>query len=161
MTSTDPIRRGPPAEEDGPAHLDAAEARATGGSRQTRQRTAIERYLADCAGFQTAQQIHDHLRGLGEVISLATVYRTLQQLADADRVDVLPSEDHQTAYRRCSSGHHHHLICRRCGTAVEIGGEQVERWTAEVAALHGYTSPNHAIEIYGLCSSCTRERADT
>jgi Fur family ferric uptake transcriptional regulator len=126
--------------------------------RQTRQRTAIERYLVDCPGFQTAQQIHDHIRAQGQDIGLATVYRTLQQMADAGQVDVLHADDNQLSYRRCSSTtHHHHLVCRQCGATVEVAGEEIERWAAEVAARHGYTDVNHDIEIFGLCDVCTAE----
>ncbi|MDR1450113.1 MAG: transcriptional repressor, partial [Propionibacteriaceae bacterium] len=131
------------------------------GARQTRQRAAIERHLADRLDFETAQQIHDCLRRQGEAISLATVYRTLQQLADAGLIDILHPDDSQgqASYRRCSPAHHHHLVCRRCGTAAEVEGEAVERWVAEVAALHGFTDTDHAVEVYGLCGPCAKAKA--
>ena len=61
----------------------------------------------------------------------------------------------EAAYRMCSSGHHHHLVCRSCGTAVEIAGEAVERWATEVAQEHGFSDAGHDLEIFGLCRSCT------
>ena len=36
-------------------------------------------------------------------------------------------KDGETVYRKCSDHHHHHLVCRECGTTVEIAGPTVER----------------------------------
>src|SRR6185312_7809953 len=71
--------------------------------------------------FRSAQEIHEQLRRGGDGIGLTTVYRTLQALADGGEVDVLRSDSGEAVYRRCATvEHHHHLVCRRCGAAVEI-----------------------------------------
>src|SRR6185312_14073795 len=94
-------------------------------------------------------------RRVGEGIGLTTVYRTLQALADAGEVDVLRTVSGESVYRRCASeDHHHHLVCRRCGKAVEIAGPAVETWAQRVADEHGYTDLSHTVEIFGLCRDC-------
>ena len=85
--------------------------------------------LASFDDFRSAQEIHELLGQRGEQVGLATVYRTLQRLADAGEVDVLRTEDGEAIYRRCSDTHHHHLVCRSCGATVEVEGPAVERWT--------------------------------
>ena len=87
-------------------------------------------------------------------IGLATVYRGLQWLVDAGLVDSIRNSEGETTYRRCSPVHHHHLICRRCGRAVEVAGEPLEVWSRQVAAEHGFREPEHFVEVYGICSSC-------
>ena len=57
-------------------------------------------------------------------------------------------------YRRCSNTHHHHLMCRSCGHAVEIGGPAVEQWAQTVAEENGFREINHSLEIFGTCSAC-------
>lgn len=104
--------------------------------------------------FLTAQQVHALLRQQGESIGLATVYRTLQGLQSAKQLDSIHNPEGEIAYRRCSSEHHHHLICRICGKAVEVSGNELEDWTKEVALMHGYREPEHFIEIYGICAAC-------
>lgn len=123
--------------------------------RSTRQKTAISAALDEIEAFVTAQELHELLRGRGEQVGLATVYRCLQALADADKVDVLRTAEGETAYRRCSQGHHHHLVCRSCGRAVEVDGPGVESWADKMAAAHGYTDISHTLEIFGTCSDCT------
>ncbi|KGM17765.1 Fur family transcriptional regulator [Actinotalea fermentans ATCC 43279 = JCM 9966 = DSM 3133] len=129
--------------------------------RMTRQRSAVAELLADVDDFRSAQQLHELLRGRGNEIGLATVYRTLQTLADAGEVDVLRAEDGEALYRRCSRReHHHHLVCRRCGTAEEIDGPGVEAWAEAVGAAHGFSDIVHTMELSGICASCAAEAGD-
>jgi Fur family ferric uptake transcriptional regulator len=112
--------------------------------------TALQRF----DDFRSAQDIHDLLRRTGDTVGLSTVYRTLQSLADGGEVDLLRSEDGEALYRRCSTSHHHHLVCRSCGRTVEVEGPAVERWADAVAGEHGYTGVSHTLEIFGTCADC-------
>src|SRR3954454_688591 len=123
--------------------------------RSTRQRAAVSALLEEVDDFRTAQELHDLLRHRGERVGLTTVYRSLQMLADAEEVDVLRTSDGETAYRRCSRGHHHHLVCRQCGRTVEVDGPAVERWADRVAGDHGFVEIEHTLEIFGTCQDCS------
>jgi Fur family ferric uptake transcriptional regulator len=136
---------------------DAASASADPGTstvRTTRQRTAVVNALASLEDFRSAQQLHDLLRHQGEQVGLTTVYRTLQLLAERGEVDVIVGDDGESVYRQCSTDHHHHLVCRDCGAAIEIEGPEVERWATQIAARHAYTDVSHRIEIFGRCPAC-------
>jgi Fur family ferric uptake transcriptional regulator len=126
----------------------------TAPQRNTKQRGAVSSLLAELDGFHSAQDLHVMLRERGEQVGLTTVYRTLQGLADAGEVDVmrLPGGDH--LYRRCSDGHHHHLVCRGCGRTVEVLGPAVETWATKVADEHGFVDVAHTLEIFGTCREC-------
>lgn len=125
--------------------------------RMTRQRSAVAGVLTAVGDFRSAQQLHDLLRERGEEIGLATVYRTLQSLADGGEVDVLRRADGEAVYRRCARReHHHHLVCRSCGTAVELDGPGVEAWAAQVGAAHGFRDVDHTMELTGTCAACAQ-----
>ena len=97
--------------------------------RATRQRAAVVALLESVDGFRSAQELYDELRQRGENIGLTTVYRNLQALAAAGLVDMVRNDTGESVYRRCSTGdHHHHLVCRVCGKAVEVEGPAVEKW---------------------------------
>jgi Fur family ferric uptake transcriptional regulator len=122
--------------------------------RPTRQRAAVANALGKAESFRSAQHIHEVLRAAGERVGLTTVYRTLQAMADAGEVDVLRS-DGEAMYRRCrSNGHHHHLVCRGCGTTVALAAADVEAWTATVAKRHGFSDVSHTVEVFGTCRDC-------
>ena len=123
--------------------------------RRTRQRAAVDEVLDEVDDFVSAQELHQMLRARGSQVGLATVYRALQTLADDGRVDVLRSDAGEAVYRRCDQlDHHHHLVCRSCGAAVEISRPAVEAWAEDVARSHGYVDVTHTVEIFGLCPRC-------
>ena len=123
--------------------------------RPTKQRLAITAALRDAVDFQSAQEIHDALRRGHDKVGLATVYRTLQAMAESGEVDVRHSPAGEASYRRCSASHHHHLVCRSCGRTVEITGSAVEKWAHAVADEHGFTDVAHTVELVGLCADCS------
>lgn len=124
--------------------------------RPTRQQAAVAAALQDVPDFSSAQELHARLREAGDPVGLATVYRTLTGMAETGEVDVLRTDEGEAVYRMCSTGHHHHLVCRECGRAVEVEGPAVERWTDQVAADHGFSDISHTLEIFGRCPDCAR-----
>jgi Fur family ferric uptake transcriptional regulator len=123
--------------------------------RPTRQRAAVSAALGEGHAFRSAQDLHETLRAAGDRVGLTTVYRTLQAMVDAGELDVLRTGDGEAVYRRCrSEEHHHHLVCRRCGTTVELAADEVERWTAQVAKRHGFSDVSHTVEVFGFCRDC-------
>jgi Fur family ferric uptake transcriptional regulator len=125
-----------------------------GPQRNTRQRAAVLDMLDSLNQFSSAQDIHARLRDSGSTVGLTTVYRTLQSLADASQVDVIRAGDGEAMYRRCTTEHHHHLVCRRCGRTIEVDSPTVESWAEEVAKRHGFADIGHTLEIYGVCPGC-------
>ncbi|HXD62349.1 MAG TPA: transcriptional repressor [Lacisediminihabitans sp.] len=123
--------------------------------RNTWQREAVREALGDSEGFISAQTLHSELREAGSPIGLATVYRALADLEVEGEADSLQAEG-ESLYRACTPGqHHHHLICRNCGLAVEIEADAVEDWAKTVAAEHGFTQPTHVVDVFGVCAGCS------
>lgn len=115
--------------------------------RMTKQRQAVLDELTRVNDFRSAQQIFEDLHRQGQRVGLATVYRSLQSLADDGRVDTLRSSDGEALYRSCTTHHHHHhLVCRECG------------FTEEIAAAHGFGDVEHSLELFGVCSSCQSKK---
>lgn len=137
-----------------------AKAPAAREQRVTKQRLAVSAALDELDDFVSTQELYRLLQNQGISVSLATAYRILQSLADEGLVDVLRNADGEAVYRRCNvTGHHHHLLCRNCGKAVEVEAPAVETWAARTAAEHGFTEVAHTVEIFGLCPECTARKA--
>ena len=123
-------------------------------TRPTRQRRAVAACMQTFDDFRSAQDIHDLLRRNGENVGLSTVYRTLQALADGGEVDVLRSEDGEAVYRRCSTSHHHHLVCRSCGRTADVDCVVDERPCLTPSDDHGYVIDEAEVVFWGLCPAC-------
>jgi Fur family ferric uptake transcriptional regulator len=121
-------------------------------TRASSKRAAIIEVLGDSDDFRSAQDIHELMRSTEQKVGLATVYRTLQAMSEAGEVDSLRAENGEVTYRRCSESHHHHLVCRVCGKAVEVRLPAVEKWAEKTAAENGFRDVSHLVEIFGTCS---------
>jgi Fur family transcriptional regulator, ferric uptake regulator len=124
------------------------------GVRATRQRVVV---LSELMGEQndvTAQELHERLRGRGERLGLATVYRTLGLLAEGGVIDSLAHRPGELCYRWCGEGHHHHLVCSSCHQVVELDDCELEPWLDRVSQAHDFVTTGHRLEVSGLCGDC-------
>ncbi len=122
--------------------------------RVTAQRIAISKMVETIPEFVSAQELHEKLSREGRRIGLATVYRTLQAMAEEGILDTM-QEGTETLYRYCETEeHHHHLMCRRCGKTVEIALAGAEDWVRSIATANGFSDVDHTLELIGLCSDC-------
>jgi Fur family ferric uptake transcriptional regulator len=113
--------------------------------RNTWQREAVREALGETDGFVSAQALHATMKGSGSEVGLATVYRALADLATEGDADSLQREGES--------------LYRRCGTTAEIAADAVETWARDVAAEHGFTQPQHVVDVFGYCADCTRALA--
>jgi Fur family ferric uptake transcriptional regulator len=121
--------------------------------RQTAQKEAVRQALRAIPAFISAQDLCRRLEDSGTPISLATVYRQLGALAESGEADTIPFAGGQL-YRACAPGdHHHHLVCERCGRAVEIA-PPAEEWIRAAGREHGYEVTRHVLEVFGICPDC-------
>jgi Fur family transcriptional regulator, ferric uptake regulator len=126
----------------------------------TTRQDIIRRALAEAGTFISAQDLHGQLRSGGHRIGLATVYRALHALARDGVADTLRDGDGRHLYRACGSReHHHHLLCRACGAAVEVPASALERWAAAVSGEHGFTNVTLIAEFFGTCAGCSPTRS--
>jgi Fur family transcriptional regulator, ferric uptake regulator len=135
----------------------AERALARAGLRPTPRRALVLAELMSERDDATAQQLHDRLRSRGERLGLATVYRTLNALAEEGIVDVLAHRPGELCYRWCGGEHHHHLVCSACHRVVELRDCALEPWLERVSAAAGFVATDHRLEVAGLCGDC-RER---
>ena len=125
--------------------------------RSTTQGASVKQALIEADGFRSAQDIYAALRAGGHKIGLSTIYRHLQSFTELGTTDVIHNTDGETTYRYCGDSphsHHHHLVCRQCGHAVEVEGRAIERWATETAKEHGYSDVDHTVEVFGTCRDC-------
>ena len=128
-------------------------------TRHTRQKDAVLQRLRNDEDFVSAQELHRQLNDEGTVIGLATVYRRLNALAADGSADTIRLNGQQM-FRICNdNGHHHHLVCERCGRTVEIEPPD-EDWVHNIAQHYGYTMHTHTVEVFGLCPQCQRETGE-
>jgi len=130
-------------------------------ARNPRQRRIIKATMEELGDFISAQDLHLTLANRKEQVSLATTYRVLQSLANAGELDSVKGVEGETLYRHCRvKDHHHHLLCRRCGTAIELEAPALEDWALAMGKQHGFSELEHVVEVTGYCPDCTLARRE-
>lgn len=122
-------------------------------TRVTPQREAVLDLIADQEGSFTAVEIFQSARRKNPQLGLATVYRTVDLLRRTGSVRPLAG-DSRPAYVRCEPGHHHHhLVCRSCGSVeeTELCGAPSP---AALKRRYGFKAETHELDVYGTCARC-------
>lgn len=124
------------------------------GYRLTEPRRSLAALIADREGHFTAAELVTAARSRRLGVGRATVFRTLEVLAElgvVERLD-LPSGEH--AYVGCEPAHHHHVVCSRCGRTSEIDDAGLRSMMRVVERKTGFRVDKHRLELFGLCPAC-------
>src|SRR5271157_2065362 len=128
-------------------------------TRNTPRQRALLEVLESADRFLSAAELHGRLcaylapRGLR--VGIATVYSQLRRLAQSGTVDTLHGDDGETRYwLPRGDAHHHYLVCRSCGRALERVADPVEEWVDALGATFGFRDVTHTFESSGLCDRC-------
>lgn len=107
------------------ADQDVSQLLRTAGLRPTRQRLALGGLLF-CGDDRhvTAEQLHAEVSGVGEHVSLATVYNTLHQFKKAGLLREL-AIDGSKAYFDTNTSNHSHFLLESSGTLMDIPGDTI------------------------------------
>lgn len=126
------------------------------GFKITPQRRAIINALLIPDKPPTAKDVLELVRNKHPEISLDTVYRNLNMLADIGCVIQINLKNSETSRFEVMKHPHHHLICLGCGEAVCLEMCMLDK---HMGALKdkGYKIVGHAFEIYGYCPACRGE----
>lgn len=124
------------------------------GYRLTSPRRALAALIATRDAHFTAEDLLTDSRRRRLGVTRATVFRSLDVLADlgvVERLD-LPSGGH--AFVACEPEHHHHVVCSSCGRSTGVVDPGFERVAAAIARDTGYRIDAHRLELFGVCPAC-------
>ncbi|HEY3139517.1 MAG TPA: Fur family transcriptional regulator [Acidimicrobiales bacterium] len=125
--------------------------------RYTPQRRALVEVLAASDAPLTLPQLLERSQGLAQ----SSAYRNLAVLERAGVVHrIVTTVDHaRWELAEDLTEHHHHLICRDCGTVADfIVPNEIERRLdsalADAALVAGFDATHHRLDLVGLCADC-------
>jgi Fe2+ or Zn2+ uptake regulation protein len=132
------------------------------GLKLTPQRIAIVRLFASDLSHPTAQDLFERLRRDFASMSFATVYNTIDTLARAGLAGILRLSGKRGEAARFdpNTAPHHHAVCDRCGTVVDIAAGTLSPTLASAKKLRR-SAPGFSVRaverIYrGLCADCAQ-----
>lgn len=121
----------------------------------SRQRDIILETLKENVVHPTAEYLYDILKDKG--ISLATLYRNLNQLADKGiikKIDGLETSSHFDH----NIHEHYHFICDKCKRVFDVPFEIAPDVAIKTEQKTGFTVKGYDIAIHGICNECKERK---
>lgn len=141
-------------EQDHPTDLVLRQALELNGQRFTEQRAAVYRFLASTDMHPTADEVFLAVRDAVSVISLATVYKSLETLVGCGLAVKLTYTDGSARYDGRTDPHHH-ARCLACSRVFDVSGRLPRE---ELRELHGepegFRVTGYRLELTGTCAAC-------
>jgi Fe2+ or Zn2+ uptake regulation protein len=126
------------------------------GQRYTPKRRAL---VAALLGARNPVAVPELARG--RTMPQSSLYRNLAVLEQAGAVHRVVTQEEFTRYELAEelTHHHHHLVCRNCGTVEDVAvpaslERQVQRSLADVEDRTGFSAVSHRLDLIGICRNC-------
>ena len=116
--------------------------------RMTSQRQIIIQVIEESDDHPDVDQLYLRSVELDNTISIATVYRSVKLLEEANLIDRLEFGDGRSRYEEAGE-HHEHLVDIETGEVHEFYNEELETLKSEIAREMGYDLIDHRLELYG------------
>jgi Fur family ferric uptake transcriptional regulator len=88
-----------------------------------------------------------------KALSIATVYRNINQLVDDEWLARIEIPGDSTRYELAGKEHHHHFQCNNCGTLHELIGCDIH---VKPKLPRGFKYTGHEFFVYGICADCSK-----
>ncbi|MCD6638619.1 MAG: transcriptional repressor, partial [Nocardioides sp.] len=91
----------------------------------------------------------------GGTVSTQAVYDVLRALTEAGLVRRIEPAGSPTRYELRVGDNHHHLVCRGCGTIVDVDCAVGHRPCLVASETHGFAIDEAEVTYWGLCPRCS------
>ena len=121
------------------------------GKRYSRQRELIYQTLCGTDEHPTAEMVYRWLKPENPSLSLGTVYRNLNLLADEGviRRMAFPVERYDAR-----TAPHPHFCCDRCGGVYDLDLPYDPELDRQALRASGFSVTEHELTFHGLCEGC-------
>ena len=125
------------------------------GFRITNAREKLIELFCSAAQPLTVSELLTRLKRHGISPNKTTVYRELEFLVEQKILSEIDLLDRKKRYELLDDGHHHHLLCDKCGKiqCVEMKND-LEHLESRLVREFGFKIKRHVLEFFGNCREC-------
>lgn len=130
-----------------------------GGLKYTKQREILLKTLYNSDMHYTPESLYIEIKKIDPNlnIGIATVYRTLNLLEEAQMVTSISFGSAGKKYELANKPHHDHMICKNCGKIIEFENLIIERQQSLIAKEYNFKLTGHLMQLYGICGDCNNK----
>jgi Fur family peroxide stress response transcriptional regulator len=122
------------------------------GFRITPQRVAILDYLLKTDDHPSAEYIHKIIRKKYPMVSLSTVYKTLDLLKEKKLVNEIEVDGESRFDAQTDA--HINLVCMKCGKIDDVDEDSLNEIQNRAAKKSKYLILKGSFELFGYCNNC-------
>ena len=119
----------------------------------SKQRESVLQALRENVVHPTAEYIYDIMSKSDNPVSLATLYRNLNQLTEAGKIKKIDGLENSAHYDHNTSGHYH-FICTECKKVFDVPAEVADSVVKNTEEKTGFVIQSHDVIFRGLCNNC-------
>lgn len=126
------------------------------GFRMTTLRRAILAIVAEEMKPFSTHEIRASLTREKVSFHLASLYRELDVLTEANVIHPVYFHDHIKRYEYVQHEHHHHLVCVKCNVIADVdAADNFDDLERRLEKKTKFTILRHSLEFFGLCKNCS------
>ena len=126
------------------------------GYRLTSQRQKILSVIHGSDHHISAEEIYEQVRAKYPNVNISTVYRTLELLKELELVTETDLGGGKFRYHSADKGHHHHLVCRKCGLVFELEDSVLIPLEGIILREYGFRADLTHLAVFGNCVECQK-----
>ena len=126
------------------------------GYRLTPQRMMILSAIENSDNHINAEEIYAQVVAKYPKVNISTVYRTLELLKQLGLIYEIDLGGGRIGYHPEGRGHHHHLICRKCGAVINVSESVLFPVQAVLLQAFNFSAELKHLAIFGLCENCQK-----
>ena len=124
------------------------------GYRMTPQRMMIVEAIHSVDQHISAEEIFEKVKEKYPFANISTVYRTLELLKLHDLVNEIDLGDGRIRYHPSEKGHHHHLVCNKCGKIIDLPESTLFPLIETLEHDYKFRADIKHLAVFGICSDC-------
>jgi Fe2+ or Zn2+ uptake regulation protein len=124
------------------------------GLKATTQRMAVLDAVEALGGHPEVDAVVRHARARLGALSTQAVYDNLHALTAAGLLRRIEPAGSPARYETRVGDNHHHVVCRRCGSAQDIDCVVGAAPCLDPSDIGGFTVDQAEVTFWGLCPDC-------
>ena len=124
------------------------------GYRLTPQRMMVLAAFEGSEHHISAEEIYTQIKATYPQVNISTVYRTLELLKSLGLVTETDLGEGRFRYHIADKGHHHHLVCQKCGKIIDLNGSLLAPLKESLYKEYNFKAELRHLAIFGYCLDC-------
>ncbi len=131
------------------------------GFRLTWQREKVLDAVCEAGEHVSADEVCARVMAKSPEIDRSTIYRSLDFLVEMRLICASLIDGDRRYEIAIGAPHHHHLICRVCGTELEIPENHLTALADDIRDAYGFSIEADHLILQGTCANCNEKKTES